>query len=528
MTEDEKNALGFLAGRLDGVDAQVIRKACKVLQYTWPPETLAPLCISYWQASAEVRQIVEPTLLDLAAKLPAHLWLSIDKAIRKDWNPRSPLSIGKSSTSAASVLVALCHPSGQIRERAATMTGVLPPLLAASLLLVRANDWADPVRTVATSALESGLDRLSPAEKMAVTPLVARLRTCGRFAGWWNHRTDQERESAQIERWFDRLAASFNPEAWRKLWMSSRGAERRIYLELLQRSKIKPGPRLRQDLFGNNDRAALAWYIREILPGLEEGERFEAAEAIARSRAVPVRRFWLAAQMEANPQAAIKELIDTLTNRSRSLRHFARYHLTRLAPMDFASHYQVALGDSFLEPWALRGLAEISPTAAHQEAVSRLQSPDAKIRTAAIECLDAEALGDFMEVFFHEIQMPGTGPARAARKRLTGIAQLVGLELVASPERFFTMSPAAREHLLLIAPFYRKWHGLEVLLRAAADPTDFRLAKKKVRIWLSSEGRSFVRLSAPKQDELLRLLDASRLPDDLRKQLRYVLEHAER
>ncbi|WP_035610344.1 hypothetical protein [Haloferula sp. BvORR071] len=527
MTEGEKNALGFLAAKLNANDAPAVRKACVVLRDSWPPETLAPLCICYWHAPAEIRQLIAATLLDLATALPTPLWPKIDEEIRETWPRYGPAPAGDFPPEAGSVLVALCHPSGHVRERATTISAVLPPLLAASLLLVRLNDWVTAVEERASSELEPTLDRLSSAEKMAVAPLVARLRTCGRRAkGWW-HGKRRDEESAQIEFWFDHLAAFFDPEAWKKLWAPSRGEERRVYLELLKRSKIKPGPDIRRNLFGSNDRAALLWYIQDVLPSLGEDERSEATEAVARSRAVPVRRLWLTRQMELDPPAAIKELGETLINRSRSLRHFARFHLSRLAPTDFAAHYRARLDVPELEPWALRGLVEVSSAAARPEILARLESPHLPTRTAAIECLDTDALGEHIDFLLQTMASDLPAPARAARKHLAKVTTLLGPHLLAIPDQVAALPIDVRLHLVRLAPFFGKWHGLEFLLQMMQDKSMVDDIQETLRNWQYRENRSFIRLDPAKRAVLLELLASVNLGEGLKKSIHYILERSE-
>lgn len=529
MTESHRAAFEFLCGVTDEFvprwkfwrksvsQEPAIQQACACLEDAAPDEVLARLCGRYWHAAGELRTALGPLVFHLAARLAPHAWPKVDESIRNEWDRSTTWSPATSMRGdAAAILVAICHPSGQVRERGLRMTGSLPPAIETGLLLVRANDWAKPVRTLAADRMESALARLAPEDRIRMVPLVARLRKCGRLGN-----------PAGIENWFDRLAESLDEAAWLRAWSVSRGEERRSYLELLKRLDRLPGPDVRGALFGSNDRSALMWYVKSVLPRLNETERSEATAAMARSHAVPVWKHWLLHRIECDPSGAVPDLVDVLTDRSHSLRHFARFHLARLSPMDFEAHYHAGLANAAVEPWALRGLTEVSPSAGHREALARLSSGSSSVKKAAIECLDYEVLGNFMDDLLNELATGHPGPAKAARRRLGEIIPLLGCHLTGNPSIFSKLPPEIRAYLVRVSAGFSKWQALDFLLHQAGDPALSEVREEALRMWIRREGRSFIKLPVARKRNLLATLPQCRLPGTLEERVRFLLEHAE-
>jgi hypothetical protein len=223
----------------------------------------------------------------------------------------------------------------------------------------------------------------------------------------------------------------------------------------------------------------------------------------------------------------VAELVEALTDRSRSLRHFARFHLARLSPMDFEAHYESALASPVVEPWALRGHAEVSPSAGHREALARLGSGSSSVRKAAIECLDSEILGSFLDHLLNELAAGHPGPAKAARKRLGEIIQLLGCNLAEDSSVFSKLTADVQAYLVRISPGFSKWQALDFLLVQAGDRGLSAMREEALRIWLRREGRSFVKLPAARKSKLLAILPQCRLPESLKERIRFLLERAE-
>ncbi|MFI9605431.1 hypothetical protein ACIHCX_37435 [Streptomyces sp. NPDC052043] len=104
-------------------------------------------------------------------------WLALDTSVRAVdwyrpsrlplWEHTAPLPAGAASFDEPRLALALCHRDGRIRERAVRQAAAYPALLP--LLVIRASDWAEPVRERARALLR---DLLVVDTAVALTPLI--------------------------------------------------------------------------------------------------------------------------------------------------------------------------------------------------------------------------------------------------------------------------------------------------------------------------------------------------------------------
>ena len=492
-----------------------VDEAIRILASADPTTALPELATFCWRRPVGLEKPLSDLVVTLARRMPAGAWPRVEMDIRHRLMPfahQRELPFADPGR----IVLATCHPSGWVREEAVHLVEVLPEEIATSLLLVRINDWARPVRHRAELLLSPMLAKLDPDQKMALVPLVDRLRYCGRYGN-----------SKAVKAWRLSLITPFDENEWLKSWLQSDGQDRRIYLELLKQTGIVPGPSVRRALMRSNDRMALLWYLKEILPRLEGDDRSEATRMISRSRAVPVRREWLGHLVEIDPEKAVTLLMEALTDHSRSLRHFARFHLARMASIDFAAHYRSALASPGLEAVALRGLTEVSPTEGYHEAVLRLSSLDPKVCKAAVESLPSERLGEHLDRLL-EIASDGMpGPSKSARRRLSEVAPELGAHLLAEPEAFAAFPADLQLQFIRLAPFFSKWQGLEFLLSQMLDKELREEKLTALRIWQGREGRAYISLKQEPKRRFLNLLDELDLPERLAEVLRFTLQRAE-
>ena len=426
-----------------------VDEAIRILASANPVEVIPEIASFCWRRPASLEMPLSELILALASRLPAGSWPRVDEEVRRRLGVFGQQTDFPFADPGLIVLGA-SHPSGWVREKAVRLVDILPEEIAVRLLLIRINDWAKPVRHHTERLLSPMLGKLDPDQKMALVPLVDRLRHCGRHGN-----------SKTVVAWRISLITPFDEEEWLKSWLRSEGQDRRVYLELLKQTGTIPGPAVRQALLKSNDRMALLWYLKDILPRLEENDRQEATEMISRSRAVPVRREWLGRLVEINRTKAVPLLMEALTDRSSSLRHFARFHLRRLTPLlDFAAHYRSALKNPSLEAIALRSLMDVSWVNAFQEAVHRLSSPDSKVRKAAVESLPSFQLAEHLERLLEIASEGEPCPSKSARRRLVEIAPELGAHLLAtlrqSPRARTTCSCSSSDWL----PFSESGRGL--------------------------------------------------------------------
>lgn len=465
-----------------------------------------------WSIDEEVRKEVSTTFLKLALRLPLTAWPKLDEDLRQ--YRVLPRTVAPSND-AAGIITAACHPSGFIREKAIHLFPRIPTLIGSCLLLIRVNDWVASIRSLAKKSLPHSLDLLNPSERMRMVPLVQRLHECGRHG-----------EAEAIGQWMAILSESFDEQSWLDSWQRCAARDRRIYISLLQNQNAIPGPDVRAALLRSHDRFALVWYIQRILPHLESNETHAATLIISTVRAVHVRREWISALAKTAPAQAHQSLMEPLTDTSRSLRSFARFRLTELAPMDFVAHYRRSLMDPYHEVGALAGLAELAPDAANGEALARLQSGIPSVRKAAVLALNKDSLGEQLGWLIKEAGSPLPGIAKAARKRLLQIPSIVGHHLLSEFGHFISSSLPLQIFFVHAAPSFGKWIALEFLLRCTESPLLADATKTSFKVWSSGFNRSFVNITDNKRFELTDLVRTSVLDEPLRDYLRFILKNA--
>lgn len=231
--------------------------ACELVELS-PPEAVLPgLASVIWDAETSVSPMLLRIFITHAKSLPLNEWAAFDESVRSyhyHYGDVDPAVLEQRCTrSSTCIIVALCHPFGRIRERALPFARRLEPRIASALLALRMNDWVELVRKRASSELDRTLRALAAVDKMAVVPLLIRLRESGRH-----------RQPEKLDAWMDVLASPFAADAWLETWTSAHGRNRVGYLEILRRSGYRPDRTMRLELLASNDRRALFWFIEHL------------------------------------------------------------------------------------------------------------------------------------------------------------------------------------------------------------------------------------------------------------------------
>lgn len=484
-------------------DKEVVEVACKELAGGNPAELLPVLAPFVWSGHQMIQRSVSAIFLELALKVPPRAWPRIDEEFRI-WG-RLPRGEGCDfDQDPAKIITGACHPVGFVRERAVKQFGLLPPLIASCLLLVRVNDWVLPIRERARNAFAPSLGLLNGDQKLGILPLIERLRHCGRH-----------QPGPLAEQWKELLGGTLDEDEWLRAWQQCPQREKRNYVDLIKISGRLPNPLTQNAILRSNDRFALLWFIRDVLPRLDESQRLAADKLLSQSRAVPVRREWITSLIENSPGEAAERLKALLLDASASLRSFARFYLSRLESMDFTEHYSLLLKDPRHEAVALSGLAEVAPALAHTEAIPRLQSPVPAIRKAAILALSEDSLSGLIDWLFEQAQTAMPGVAKAARKRLSQIAAL-GPHLTMHPEQFLAFRPSLQVFLVRLSPRFGKWDALEFLLRCSSMTSLQDVTYESLHRWNAKSNRSFIQLSSAKRAKLISLAEEATISERFR------------
>lgn len=111
------------------------------------------------------------------------------------------------------------HPNGYFRERCmeelAGVSGTLP------YLMLRANDWAEPVRRNAFLLLGRYIDQCSVEEILAAMPVLEKIQCSGR-------RSDEQMKILK-DQIYARLKEGFGHESWQAIWPEDVSVRRSLY-----------------------------------------------------------------------------------------------------------------------------------------------------------------------------------------------------------------------------------------------------------------------------------------------------------
>ncbi len=500
-------------------DSRVIEEA-RLRLIDSPPEKVLPLLIPEFVRSAkDLKATLGPILLSLARKAPPESWMSLDQEIRRGfWNaPRiHNRDQSEESHSPASILVGLCDPSGYRREQAIQQAHQLPGLLAPILLLVRLNDWAKPIRKKVASRILNLFATLPPEDMMRLVPLIARVNECRR------------RDPLEwLDDWPRFVACRFNEAVWLEMWAQSSQRNMVVYFKIIQALDSPPSKAVRNALLGSNHRTILFWFIRKLLPRLDQAASEDARRILSSSNAVPVRRAWLEFVIEESQEMAAPELFSLLLHRSKSLRQFSRFYLSRLKPTDFENYYLKALENRSTEAIALKGLSEVSQIRANPEILARLESAVLAVRCAAIDCISSEQLESLLPRILDDVSSPVPSLSKACYKRLMEIPRPVGVHLLAHPPCFEALPEEAQIRMIGLAPNFAKWDGLEFLLSWESLPSLHDQISRQIEIWKSREGLAYIPLGSSRREKLSAMLERSSLRGHWKELIRFVIENAE-
>lgn len=165
----------------------------------------------YELAHATLRAARSGAALPFDAADPKN-WVALDHGVREHllWEnlPTAWLHADEPAPDDAAFTIALCHPSGHVRETALRHPGAAAHL---TLVVLRCADWAGPVREQARKVLDEALPAATP-EALALGTAVA-LRAAGRRHG--AHARDLLAETVRTPALIDCLLASPDRDARR-------------------------------------------------------------------------------------------------------------------------------------------------------------------------------------------------------------------------------------------------------------------------------------------------------------------------
>lgn len=351
-------------------------------------------------------------------------------------------------------MLATFHPSGYVREDAVKSLAGEDDALP--YLLLRLNDWVEPVAYSARQAVQACLATASRAAVIHCLPIVERLRSM--------RRRDLHAVIDSIEH---RMADPSALPALREAFTSAPRFVRRACVRYVGSQTSEDSVRLLVSLTGDQDPVVASRATSSLVGVLPPAVLQTYLGPLLRSRVGKVRLLSLNALVASGASDSEGALQRATLDRTSAVRELARYELSRRGPVDFLSSYAAALRSgqlAVLVP-ALCGLRESGSKADAPLAAPFVSHHSTRVRAAAVQTLgklDPDAYGTALG---RSLEDPSPRVVRVAREVLRGRsyqldkAQLRYLLKAGNPEA------AAAAFELLCEEGY--WAGLEVALGAA-------------------------------------------------------------
>ena len=385
--------------------------------------------------------------------------------------------------------LASLHWNGYVREEAVKFLAGVSTGAELPFLLLRLNDWVEPVRAAALQAVEARLQPDGAAPFFRFLPLVLRL-------GQTERHTNGEIAS-RIESF---LEAPENAHLLAENRLSSDREIRRACFRLTFEKALDDPWDALGDALRANDPIVRLWAARaaSTLPASPDLRDF--FDRLTRDRFVPVRALAFEAFDDLFPDEARKGA--ALLDSAASIRDDARRRLSQEERIDFASLYRKALAegtDAQLQA-ALGGLGETGDAPDSSDLLRFLAHPKPKIRRTAIRTIYKLSRGEHSAAFEQAILDDSPSVSAEARDALLRRAGLLDprklWDRLESDER-----PHVRKNILLLLDHGGKWDRLFHLLRATSDrdPALASFARYLLEGWASSFNRSCI---APTPEQL--------------------------
>jgi HEAT repeat protein len=358
---------------------------------------------------------------------------------------------------AAIRMLATFHPRGYVREEAvkslASEDDALP------YLLLRLNDWVEPVANSARRAMETCLARASAAAVIRCLPIVERLRTM--------RRRDLGAVVDSLERILARPSAI---PALRETFASASPFIRRACVLYAGRHSSEDSLPLLLPLTADGDPVVASRATEALVRILPPTALRANLAPLLRSSIAKVRLLSLSALVVSGAADIDGPLRRATMDASAIVREFARHELARRESVDFVQAYAAALraeGPTTLAT-ALCGLRECGTRVDGPLAAPFVSHRSARVRVAAVRTvgkLDPEA---YASVLARSLEDPSPRVIRAASEALRGRSHHLDKAHLRSLLEAGSPNAAVAALGLLCEEGY--WAGLEVALGVARRP----------------------------------------------------------
>lgn len=392
------------------------------------------------------------------------------------------------------------HANGYVRQAAVEKLARYSDGRELPFLLIRLNDWVQPIRGCAQDALNHRVVPGYAPHFVANLALVFNLLERGRD----DHRRFVESVLSLLRR------PACAGALFAGLKATDRFVSRRSFALITEVPGVDVKPIIEQALQAKDTLIRL-WAARKARSRYDGDHLAEFLQVMRRDRFVPVRREALSAYVEGDRDEAASRLRDALLDDHVSMRELAQYHLRKAGNFDFAAFYREALNNERVSLYAaIGGLGETGTAKDAALILPFVSHSSPKVRRAAVQAANRLGGDAYIDVLLDSLADVVPAVSRAARDALKNRIALIHPEKI---WRVFNQSPqphTKRAALFLIAAL-SKWESLPLLVRACAarDERVAEAAREYVRRWMWRYNLSFLRPSKPQLALLAQALGES-------------------
>ena len=345
-------------------------------------DSLSELMALFLCANKEQQKLIEEICLPWLQFLPSNQIYQLDEKLRSsisysDLN--SPL-ITKPFTdySFFALCILICHPNGHIREGAISAISNHAEPLSLVFALIRCNDWVSSIREEAKDTAFTLIQIIDPAALMDLWDLFVRSSLGQRHQGL-----------DLVNTLFILLHQRIPKKDLLHQLKSNSSKTRRYTAEIMWHNDDELDFSDIEALCNCSDPYICFKTIRTILPKLDQAARTQLLNQIKRKKWAPARLERLRLLVSDDKKSMKLELVNALSDRSPSIRNFARFHLKNNQRINIEQHYQKIVTSEQISTRiiALQGLHEIGSSLSANLALDFLYDINPRIVATALSIL---------------------------------------------------------------------------------------------------------------------------------------------
>lgn len=300
--------------------------------------------------------------------------------VSEQWNnlrPKNVASVVADESARASVLgLVSFHRNGYVRHEAIKQLVKIESGLELPYLLIRQNDWVDPISADSWGAVHLRLKQDYLPHFVRYLPLCVHLLAFSR------------RDHEGVVRRIVELLVQSQSDA--SLAAAIRSSSRNVRREVVRISLLLDGEhKKRVVMYGQDSEDPLVRLqcCRAVRQCFSRDELRAVLDVFARDRFMPVRREALKAHVESYPNESLQVWKTALIDSSASIRELARFSIANTTNFDSAAFYRNAVAHSAESLAAFEGLTEVGTESDLPVIRSQLAHPLTRWRRAAVRGL---------------------------------------------------------------------------------------------------------------------------------------------